>query len=308
MLSRVLRRLLDLLLLLLGLSTLLFFLLRATGDPVSAMAGEDADEETVQALRIQYGFDRPVGWQLVAHVQNLLLGEFGVSLTSGRAAMDMVLAALPATLLLAALAMSLTILIAIPVGAWLGAAPKSAARTLSAALVYVLQGTPGFVVALILVQLLAIQANVVPALGFAGPETWILPAVSLSLFLAPKLARVVQVNLMHALRQDFVRAARASGASPSEVLWRHALPNALIGAAALMGTQFAALIGGSVIIETIFAWPGLGLLLVQSSLTLDFPVIQAAAIVVAMLVFVANALTDIFFVILDPRIRSRVSQ
>lgn len=298
------RRSIDLILLLLGLATLLFFLLRATGDPVAAMAGEDADAETLQALRVQYGFDQGYAVQFARYLGQLSTGDFGRSLTSGGAALDAVLQALPATLLLAALAMALTIFIAVPLGAWLGMAPANWPQRTVAGFVYVLQGTPGFVVALVLVQLVAIKANWLPALGLGGPKTWILPALSLGMFLAPKLARVVEVNVTQAMQQDFIRAARASGAGSATILWRHALPNALLGAVALMGSQFAALVGGAVVIETIFAWPGLGRLLVQSCLTLDFPVIQAAALLVCVLVFAANMATDLLFVVLDPRLRT----
>jgi peptide/nickel transport system permease protein len=298
----VARRVLDLALLLAALSTLLFFLLRATGDPLAALAGEDATPEILAAIRVQYGFDDSLFTQYLRFVGQIMRGEFGQSLASGDAAIRMVLQALPATLLLAGLAMSLTILIAVPLGAWLGSAPERPMQRVAAAVVYVLQGTPGFLAALVLVQILAIQANWLPALGFAGPNSWILPSLSLSLFLAPKLARVIAVNVSEMMHQDFVRAAMAVGAGPQVILWRHVVPNALLGAVALMGAQFAALVGGAVVIETIFAWPGLGRLLVQSALQLDFPVIQAAALVVAVLVFLANIATDLLFVALDPRL------
>jgi peptide/nickel transport system permease protein len=170
-----------------------------------------------------------------------------------------------------------------------------------------LQGTPGFAVALVLVQVFAVSLGWVPAIGFSGPASWILPAVSLSIFLAPKLTRVVAANVGAARAEDYVRAARAGGATEREVLFRHILPNALLGAVALIGSQFAFLIGGVVVIETIFAWPGLGRLLVQSTLNLDFPVVQAAALTVAVLVYAVNALTDLVFVALDPRLRRPVA-
>ena len=298
----VLRRALDLGLLLLGLSTLLFFLLRATGDPLSALASDDATPETLAALRTQYGFDESLGVQYASFLGQILRGDFGHSLASGESALSMVLQALPATLLLAMLAMAATILVAVPLGAWLGSAPDRLGQRGAAAIVYVLQGTPGFVAALVLIQIFAIETSWLPALGFAGPRTWILPALSLSLFLTPKLARGVAVNVNEMMQQDFVRAARAAGAGPSVILWRHVLPNAMLGAVALMGAQFAALVGGAVVIETIFAWPGLGRLLVQSTLSLDFPVIQATALVVAVLVFAANVIADLTFVRLDPRL------
>jgi peptide/nickel transport system permease protein len=301
------RRLGELLVLLVGLSTLLFGLLRATGDPATAIAGQDADEEALAAIRADYGFDAPLWVQLGRNLLRLARGDFGMSLASQQPALEAVLTAIPATLLLALLAMVLTVVIAIPAGAWIGAAPERRGQRATSVLVYVLQGTPGFAVALVLVQVFAVSLGWVPAIGFSGPASWVLPAVSLSVFLAPKLTRVVAANVGAARAEDYVRAARAGGASEREVLFRHILPNALLGAVALIGSQFAFLIGGVVVIETIFAWPGLGRLLVQSTLNLDFPVVQAAALTVAVLVYAVNALTDLVFVALDPRLRRPVA-
>lgn len=305
--SIIARRLGELLVLLVGLSTLLFGLLRATGDPATAIAGQDADEEALAAIRADYGFDAPLYVQLGRNLLRLARGDFGMSLASQQPALEAVLTAIPATLLLAFLAMLLTVVIAIPAGAWIGAAPERRGQRAAALLVYVLQGTPGFAVALVLVQVFAVSLGWVPAIGFSGPASWVLPAVSLSVFLAPKLTRVVAANVGAARGEDYVRAARAGGASEREVLFRHILPNALLGAVALIGSQFAFLIGGVVVIETIFAWPGLGRLLVQSTLNLDFPVVQAAALTVAVLVYAVNALTDLVFVALDPRLRRPVA-
>jgi len=297
----------ELILLLIGLSTLLFLLLRATGDPATAIAGADADEEALTAIRAEYGFDLPLSVQLGRNLVRLSQGDFGASLASQQPALEAVLTAIPATLLLAALAMLLTIIIAIPAGAWIGHSPDRKPQRAAALLVYVMQGTPGFAVALVLVQVFAVSLGWVPAIGFSGPASWILPAVSLSLFLAPKLTRVVAANVGAARGEDYVRAARAGGATETEVLFRHILPNALLGAVALIGSQFAFLIGGVVVIETIFAWPGLGRLLVQSTLNLDFPVVQAAALTVAVLVYAVNALTDLAFIALDPRLRRKTA-
>ena len=301
------RRAAELLLLLIGLSTLLFGLLRATGDPAAAIAGVDADEEALAAIRAEYGFDAPLSVQLGRNLIRLSRGDFGTSLANQQPALEAVLTAIPATLLLATLAMLLTVLIAIPAGAWIGQSPDRRPQRAAALLVYILQGTPGFAVALVLVQVFAVSLALVPAIGFSGPSSWILPAVSLSIFLAPKLTRVVAANVGAARGEDYVRAARAGGATEREVLFRHILPNALLGAVALIGSQFAFLIGGVVVIETIFAWPGLGRLLVQSTLNLDFPVVQAAALTVAVLVYAVNALTDLVFVLLDPRLRRPVT-
>ena len=141
-----------------------------------------------------------------------------------------------------------------------------------------------------------------PSLGFADVRAWILPSISLASFLAPKLIRLIAANVSEAMRQEYVRTARSIGASPRSILWREAMPNAILGAVALVGTQFAFLFSGAVIIEVLFLWPGIGLLLLKSAQTLDFPVLQAIAFIVAVLVFLVNALTNLVFRIIDPRV------
>ncbi|MDZ4318989.1 MAG: ABC transporter permease [Phenylobacterium sp.] len=303
----LLKRASELLLMLAALISVLFLLLRATGDPAASIAGQDADPATIAAIRQAYGLDQSLAIQYLRYVERLAHGDFGVSLTSGDPALTMVMHALPGTLLLAGLAMAATILVGIPLGIWLGAASRTPGRRAVSMAIYVLQGTPGFVIALVLVQIFAISTDILPAMGFGGPQTWILPAASLSIYLAPKLARVLSVNIADAIEDDYVRTARSAGASPTRILLSHITPNALLGSVALIGSQFAHLIGGALVIETIFAWPGIGRLLVQSTLNLDFPVVQSAAIVIAILVFAANTATDAAFVILDPRLRERAA-
>lgn len=301
------KRLVDLAFLLFGLTTLLFFLLRATGDPAVAMAGLDADPQTLADIRAQYGFDAPLWVQYVRYLGQLLTGDFGTSLASDRSALSIVLDALPATLWLTLFAVLLGVSIAFPVGAWLGAGPQRGPRKLAAIALYIVQGTPGFVVALLFIQIFAVGLGWLPAIGFGGPLSWILPACSLSLFIAPKLARVLAANVSVAMEAGYVRTARAYGFAEQDILRTQVLPNALLGAIALLGAQISFLIGGVVVIETIFAWPGIGRLLIQSTLALDFPVVQATAVMIAVLVFCVNAAADGLFVLADPRLRKPVS-
>ena len=166
-----------------------------------------------------------------------------------------------------------------------------------------MQGTPGFVAGLLLIQLFAVELRWLPSMGLLGGTSYILPVVTLALFLMPKQTRLIAANVAGAYRQDYVRTARAIGAGKGAVLFRHVLPNALVGAIALLGAQAALLLSGAVVTETIFGWPGLGALLLTASQTLDFPVIQAIAVVTALLVFLANAAADLAVFAIDPRIR-----
>lgn len=295
----------DLAVLLLGTLTLLFFLLRLTGDPALMLAGADATDEQVAAIRAEYGLDRSLPVQYLSYVGNLLRLDFGRSLADGSPALEKVLIAYPTSLLLAAMAMAVTLLISVPTGAWLGAKRHGAARIAVRWLLFVLQGVPGFVTALLLVQIFAIELVWLPALGSSGPSSLILPTVSVASFLAPKLTRLIEANVAAAMVSPYVRTARAIGASDREILWRHALPNALLGATALVGTQFAFLMTGLVIIESIFAWPGIGWLLVQSTTSVDFPVVQAITLTVVVTVFAVNTFVDLMQRRIDPRLRHR---
>ncbi len=291
--------------LLFALTTLLFFLLHAAGDPAYVLAGQDASAEQIAAIRAEHGLDRPLIVQYLTYAGHLAQLDLGRSLVNGEPALAVVLDVLPATLLLASLAMGLTLLVSIPLGAWIGFEPERWPRHWIARGVFFLQGVPAFVLALLLVQIFAVRLGWLPAVGYGSPVTWILPVVSLALFLVPKLTRVLAANVAEAAHEDFVRVARAAGAGRRELLYGYALPNALLATTALAGTQLAFLLSGTVIIEFIFAWPGIGWLLVESIQILDFAVIQAVALVIGMLVFAVNALVDALLVRLDPRLRTR---
>ncbi|TVS14225.1 MAG: ABC transporter permease [Gammaproteobacteria bacterium] len=299
----VLQRVFSLLLLLFVLTTLLFFLLRMTGDQALALAGPDATTEQITAIRAQFGLDRPLGVQYLSYIGELLRLDFGTSIISGQGAMREATSRLWATVALAITAMAVTVALAIPLGAWMGAMPNTGARRSLAGCIFLLQGMPGFVVALLLVQLFAVQLKWLPFMGYGSFSTWILPTLTLASFLLPKLTRVVASNVDAALREDYIRTARANGASFTELYWRHALPNALLGATALLGTQFAFLLSGSVITETIFGWPGIGSLLIRSIQSADFAVVQAVTLLIAIMVFLINTTTDASFQLLDPRLR-----
>jgi peptide/nickel transport system permease protein len=302
-----LRWLRDLLLTILGTTTILFFLLRLTGDPAVVLAGPEATEEQLHAIRAEYGLDRGLAIQYVSYVRSLMTLDLGSSLADGTPALAKALTAFPASLLLAGLAMLVAFIVAIPTGVWLGSRRGGVARTVVRWLLFALQGFPGFVVALLLVQLFAIELTWLPALGYGRAITWLLPALSVASFLTPKLTRMIEANVNAALDSAYVRTARAIGASDREVLWRHALPNALLGATALIGAQLAFLVTGLVIIETMFAWPGIGWLLVQSTTNLDFPVVQAITLLTVTAVFLINTATELVQYRLDPRLRRQVN-
>ncbi len=295
--------LLQLAALLLGISTLLFFLLRLTGDPAAVLAGENADPAFLEAVRHQYGFDRPLPVQYLQFLEHAVRLDFGTSVQSGQDALGLVLERVPWTLELAVIAIVINTIIAVPLGAWIGSRPDRPLQTGASAFVFIGQGVPGYVVGLLLIQIFAVKLRWLPSIGNVGSLSWLLPSLTLAAFLVPRLTRVLSANVSDAMQADYVRTARANGAPERTALLRHALPNALLGATALVGGQFAFLLSGALITEVVFAWPGLGLLLINSVRQLDFPVVQAAVFVVAGLVFLANVGTELLFAVIDPRLK-----
>jgi peptide/nickel transport system permease protein len=298
-------RLGQLVILLFSVSTLLFFLLRFTGSPAEILAGQDATPAQLALTNRLYGLDQPLivqYWKFISRAARL---NFGLSIDNGQPALHDVLHALPATLELAGIAILIELCIAIPLGAWLGSRPDGRFQVLVGPVVFVGQGIPGFVFGLVFIQLFAVNWHLLPSVGNTAPLAWVLPSATLAAFLVPRLTRVLASNVAIAIRQEYIATALANGASRREIVIRHALPNALLGATALVGGQLAVLFSGSLITEQIFAWPGTGQLMVNSVRQLDFPVIQAAVFVIAGLVFSANSLTDLMFSVVDPRLRGQ---
>jgi peptide/nickel transport system permease protein len=296
-------RVAELVTLLILISTVLFFLLRLSGDPATVLAGQDAAPGTLAQIRAQYGLDRPLPLQYLTFVGNVLVLDFGRSLANAQPALGLVLARLAPTLSLAAAAIAIDVVLAVALGTWLGARAHSASRRVVNAVVFIAQGVPAYITGLLLIQIFAVELRLLPSVGASGPSSWLLPSLTLAAFLAPQLTRVVAASVGEAMREDYVRTARACGAGGFTLLTRHVLPNALLSAVAVIGTQFAYLISGALLTEVIFGWPGLGRLLVDSVTRLDFPVVQASVFVVAVGVFVVNTGLDLMFRLIDPRLR-----
>ncbi len=299
----ILRRFAELIFLLLFVSTLLFFLLRLTGDPAAILAGETGDQEQLELIRKQYGFDKPLYVQYGVFLMKMAVLDFGTSLANAQDALGLVLERLPTSFTLVLIAFTANLIISIPLGAWLGSRPDRTGRKLGSTGVFILQGIPGYITGLILIQVFSVELRWLPSIGNQGPESWIMPAITLASFQAPQVIRVISANVSEAMREDYIRTARANGAGFNILLWRHALKNAMLGATALIGAQVSFLIGGSIITEVIFAWPGLGRLLVTSVTTLDFPVVQAAVFVISVFVYLSITATDLAFIFIDPRLR-----
>lgn len=301
------RRLVQLVVLLVGVSTLLFALLRLTGDPAVALAGEGATAEQIAQVREFHGLDRPLPVQYVEFLGQFARLDFGQAYGTNRDALAMVVERIPVSISLALTAVAVNLVCSLLAGAYLGHRPERAGRRVTVAAVLVSQGIPAFVVGLLLIQVFAVQLRWLPSIGNATLVSYVLPSVTLASFLLPRTIRLTAAGVREAMAQQYVRTARAGGATTMGVLWRHAVPNALLGTVALVGVQFGFLMGGSLIVESLFAWPGIGLLMIEAVRTVNFPVIQAAVFVIAALVFAVTAVVDLVLPLLDPRLREQLA-
>jgi len=298
------RRLLLTIPVLLGVATLVFSLIHLIpGDPAQAMLGEAAPQADVVELRHRLGLDRPLIEQYGMFLKGLVKGDLGTSLRTGQPVTDQIVERMPATFELAAAAMIVAIAFAMPLGIVAavrrGTVADHAAMTISLAGVSV----PNFWLGPMLAIIFAVELGWLPV---SGRGTWahlVLPAISLGAALAAILARMTRATMLEELREQYVQAARARGASKSRAVLRHAFRNSLIPVVTLLGLQFGAVLTGAVITETIFAWPGIGRLLIQSIGFRDYPLVQGCILLIALTYVGVNLATDMVYGVLDPRIR-----
>lgn len=304
MLRFVARRLALTIPVLLGVATLVFSLIHfIPGDPAQSMLGDAAPQSEVAALRQQLGLDRPLVEQYARFVLGLVKGDLGVSLRTGTPVATQIAERFPATLELAIAAMFIAICLALPLGilaaVWRGTSIDHAATTLALAGMSI----PSFWLGPLLAIVFAVELGWLPVSGRGGFEHLVLPGFSLGAGLAALLARMTRASLLEELGESYVRAARARGASRVRAVIRHAFRNSLIPLVTVVGLQFGAVLTGAVITETIFSWPGIGRLLIQSIGFRDYPLVQGCILLIAVTYVAVNLMTDLAYGLLDPRIR-----
>jgi ABC-type dipeptide/oligopeptide/nickel transport system permease component len=300
--SYIVRRLLYAVFVLVGVSVVVFFLVRLTGDPAALMMPLDASDEDVARMRAALGFDRPLLVQYGDFFVRALQGDFGTSIRHQQPAMGMVVARLPATLQLMGMALAVALLIAVPLGILSALYPNSFIDRFGVVMALVGQAIPNFFLGIILILFFSVQLTLLPSSGRGGIEHLLLPAITLGTASAAFINRLLRSSLREVLGTDYVRTARAKGRSRSEVVFRHALRNAAIPVVTVLGLQIVQLVGGAIVTETVFAYPGAGLLLVQSLGNRDIPVIQAFVLLIALVVTIVNLVVDVVYGLLDPRI------
>lgn len=299
----LLSRLVQSVLVLVGVLLLVFFMVRVTGDPARLMLPREASPEEVTAFRHAMGFDRPLAVQFLDFAVGAVRGDFGNSLHYRLPALPLVLERLPATVELATVALLMAIAIAVPLGLVGGSRPGSVWDGLARTVGLIGQSTPNFWLALVLIIIFAVKLRWFPSFGHDQPKSVILPAFALGLFTMGQLVRLTRSTVLEVRRQDYVRTAYSKGLHPRTVYVRHILRNAAIPLVSLVGVQFGYMLGGSLYIETIFAWPGLGRLVAQAVAGRDFPLVQAIAFFTSLAVVLLNLLTDVAYVLLNPTIR-----
>jgi peptide/nickel transport system permease protein len=301
--SYIVERLVDTVATCVGISFVVFAFLHLAGDPAKVLLPPEASKEAVADLRRSLGLDDPFFVQYARFLGSAVRGEFGDSFIIRDKALLIVLERAPATVELAVAGLLVGVLLAVPLGILAAYRPRSWVDHLASTVSVVGQAIPTFWLGILLILVFAVWSRLVPVSGRSGFRSLILPAVCLGLYLAPIMMRLVRSGMLTVLAQDYVRTARAKGLAETLILWKHAFKNVSIPLVTMVGLQFGRLLAGTVVIEIVFAWPGIGFLTVKAVRTLDYPVVQAAVVVVGAAIALVNLATDVVVGYLDPRIR-----
>lgn len=288
-----------------GVLVTVFLLLRMLGDPAVMLIPPDTTitPEQLREIRRSIGIDEPLPVQLWLFITNAVRGDFGVSYYGGQDAMRSVISRLGPTLELSLIALAFAVAVGVPLGIAAALRRNSLVDIGISAVSLLGMSMPNFWLGLMLILVFGVQLKWLPISGRGELQNLILPAFTLGASMVAIVQRLIRTDVLETLTQDFVRTARAKGAPPRAVVWHHTLKNALIPTVTVLGLQFGALLGGSVVVETVFAWPGVGRLMIQSISSRDYPVVQAAVVLFAVFFVAINLVVDIVYGFLDPRIR-----
>jgi peptide/nickel transport system permease protein len=285
------------------ISLIVFALSRVAGDPIAAILDDEAGKEQIELLRKEWGLDRPLHVQYFTYMKRLLTGDLGTSFKWDRPVAELIVEKLPATVQLSAFALIITALIAFPVGV-LSAVKRDSVFDVSGKMFAILgQSAPTFAVGLILMWVFAVQFNVLPTSGKGGFTHMILPGVALGYYNVAAIMRLTRSSMLEVLDTEYVKLARIKGIAEWKIIWKHCFRNALIVPITFFSLIGAVLITGSVVIETVFAWPGVGQLVIQSIVAKDHITVQAIVMLFACMYIGMNILTDVAYAYVDPRIR-----
>jgi peptide/nickel transport system permease protein len=302
--AHIVRTLLLSLFTLFGVSVLIFLMLRVLpGDPARVLAGLEASAEQVDRIRSQLGLDKPLLSQYWSFISGVLQGDLGVSARTTRPVSLEIVARMPATLTLAVVATLIGSVVGVSAGVIAAVRRNSVLDHVISSVAMMGVSMPVYWLGLLLILLFAVTLGWLPAAGAEGPTSIVLPAATLGAFSTALVSRMTRASMLEVLGQDYIRTAQAKGAPPGTVIIRHGLRNAFIPILTVISLQFGALLGGAVLTETVFGWPGIGRLLVDSIAARDFAVVQGLVLVYATLFVLLNVFVDVLYVVVDPRIR-----
>ena len=284
-------------------SFITFIMIRAAGDPAIAMAGEGASAEDIEFIRIQFGFDKPLLLQYLVWFTGILRGDFGISTYFALPVVELLAERLPITLSLGLAALIFSILLAVPLGILAAIYANSIVDRIALFISVSGQALPNFWFALVLILLLSVMLPLLPPSGNENWYNFIMPTLVLGYYSTPAIMRLTRSGMLEVLNADYIRTARAKGLSPLRVILKHALRNAIIPVVGLAAVQFGYMLGGSIIIESIFALHGIGQLAWESIARADFPTMQAIVLVLSLIYVGLNLIGDLINAWLDPRIR-----
>jgi ABC-type dipeptide/oligopeptide/nickel transport system permease component len=299
----LIRRLGRTLFVLWGVSTIVFVVLRLSGDPAVLLLPQEASVEDVMRLRHDLGLEDPLLLQYWRFLGNSALGNFGESLRHREPAMALVRSHLWATLELSFVAFFMAAVVAVPIGVLAAVRPNSPYDHAVMTLALIGQSAPTFWIGIMLILGFGLGLRWFPIGGRGTVSHLIMPAITLGAFAMASIARLTRSAMLEVIRLDYINTARAKGLSEGYIIWKHALKNAAIPVVTIMGLQFGALLGGAVVTETVFSWPGIGRLAIQGIYNRDYPVVQASVFVAAVFFVAVNFVIDLLYTILDPRIR-----
>jgi peptide/nickel transport system permease protein len=286
-----------------AVSVLVFLLIYLSGDPVRLLAPLDARPEDVERIRALYGLDQPLIVQYWNFLVKAMQGDLGESFRYDQPALKMVMDKLPATIRLALFSLTLTILIGIPLGLWAGSHPNSPVDWIVSIVTFIGISIPSFWLGIMLILVFADRLRWLPSSGDATFMHMLMPGITLSLYSIGLISRLVRATLIDVMQRDYIRTARAKGLAEQIVLYRHAFRNTMIPTVTVLGLQLGGLLGGSVVVESVFAWPGVGWLMLQGIQNRDLPLVRAVVLVIGLAFVLINLVVDLLYSRLDPRIR-----
>lgn len=299
----IVKRLGQAVIVLLGVTLFVFIMLNLTGDPTDFMLEPGASPEAIAALREKLGLDQPLLVRYWIFLKGVVRLDFGDSYYYGEPALDLILEHLPATMLLASVSLGLAVLWSIPAGILSAVKRNSPCDTVIRFISFVGQAFPTFWMGLLLMLVLAVQMKVLPTYGYGSWKHLVMPCIALSTHAASSITRLMRSSMLDVLNKEYIIAAKAKGLGSFSLIGKHALKNSISSVITIVGMQFATMMGGSIVIENVFSYPGVGKLLVRSITTRDFAVVEAGVFIIALFFVGINLLIDISYALINPRVR-----